>query len=238
MDRFAASVVLAFILAASVAASAPPPPLMLNAAFGAPYTTLTDDGLLDRLLAEAGRRIGRRIDVQALPAERALLNANAGVEDGDAMRIAGLSRLYPHLDQVPEVLFEMELVAFAREPLPMDQGWASLEGLEVAVVTGWKIVEANTDPGNCTAVRTPELALDLVARGRADVAVLGRRYGLAVLDAEHHAALRPLAPPLATLPMFIYLHHRHAALVDPLAEALRAMKADGTYARILEGGPR
>ena len=38
--------------------------------------------------------------------------------------------------------------------------------------------------------------------------------------------------PLTTTEMFMYLHVKHANLVEPAARALRAMKADGTYQRI------
>ena len=40
-----------------------------------------------------------------------------------------------------------------------------------------------------------------------------------------------IEPPLDTRAMFIYLHKRHAALAPKLAEALRALKADGSYDR-------
>jgi polar amino acid transport system substrate-binding protein len=44
--------------------------------------------------------------------------------------------------------------------------------------------------------------------------------------------IRVLEPALATEPMYLYLHVRHADLVDRLATALRAMKADGRYRQI------
>jgi polar amino acid transport system substrate-binding protein len=44
--------------------------------------------------------------------------------------------------------------------------------------------------------------------------------------------MHPLAPPLDTREMFIYLHRRHAPLVPKLAEALRAMKREGFYRRV------
>jgi polar amino acid transport system substrate-binding protein len=40
-------------------------------------------------------------------------------------------------------------------------------------------------------------------------------------------------PPLASVPMYMYLHRKHADLVDDAARALREMKADGTYASIV-----
>ena len=39
-------------------------------------------------------------------------------------------------------------------------------------------------------------------------------------------------PALQSLPLYLYLNSRHAALVPKFADALRAMKQDGTYARL------
>ncbi|MDO8934039.1 MAG: hypothetical protein Q7U97_16730, partial [Rhodocyclaceae bacterium] len=49
---------------------------------------------------------------------------------------------------------------------------------------------------------------------------------------ERGIKAKMLQPPLATTEMFMYLHTKHARLVEPAARALRAMKADGTYQRI------
>jgi ABC-type amino acid transport substrate-binding protein len=34
--------------------------------------------------------------------------------------------------------------------------------------------------------------------------------------------------------MFLYMHKNHQDLLEPLAHALRSMKQDGTYARIVK----
>jgi polar amino acid transport system substrate-binding protein len=42
-----------------------------------------------------------------------------------------------------------------------------------------------------------------------------------------------LSPALKDVDMYLYLHKKHEALVPRLAKALRDMKADGTYNRIM-----
>ncbi|MDZ7760731.1 MAG: hypothetical protein U5L00_10805 [Desulfovermiculus sp.] len=42
-----------------------------------------------------------------------------------------------------------------------------------------------------------------------------------------------LEPPLASRNMYLYMHKKHRHLVELLAGALRRMKQDGTYARIV-----
>ncbi len=41
-------------------------------------------------------------------------------------------------------------------------------------------------------------------------------------------------PPLIKREMFAYLHKKHAPIVDKAAAALVAMKADGTYQKIID----
>ena len=41
-------------------------------------------------------------------------------------------------------------------------------------------------------------------------------------------------PPLASVDMYMYMHKEHAHLVPKLAQALKDMKADGTYRKIFD----
>lgn len=70
------------------------PALALNTAVYAPITSPAHDGVLALLYAELFRRAGVPVTLQAASAERALLNANSGVDDGDVARIAVLEGTY------------------------------------------------------------------------------------------------------------------------------------------------
>ena len=59
----------------------------------------------------------------------------------------------------------------------------------------------------------------------ADGVALSRKLGLQGVVA--------LSPTLKDVDMFLYLHRRHLAWVPKIAQALRDMKADGTYNRIM-----
>ena len=71
----------------------------------------------------------------------------------------------------------------------------------------------------------------LLALNRIEVA-LSRWMGEALIRQQGIKGVHALEPPLATREMFIYLHKRHAALAPKLAEALRAIKAEGLYDRL------
>jgi len=43
-----------------------------------------------------------------------------------------------------------------------------------------------------------------------------------------------LQPPLADKDMFLYLHKKHRNLIPRITASLRAVKADGTYQRLVD----
>jgi polar amino acid transport system substrate-binding protein len=82
-------------------------------------------------------------------------------------------------------------------------------------------------------VDKPEQLFLMLDGGRIDLALYTRADGIALARSMGLAAVAPLAPSLKDVDMYLYLHKRHEALVPKLAQALREMKADGSYNRIL-----
>jgi polar amino acid transport system substrate-binding protein len=72
-------------------------------------------GFLDALAQEVFGRIGFDATVVRLPVERALINADAGIEDGDMFRAPGFEKDYPNLVQIPEKVLDFEFVAYATQ---------------------------------------------------------------------------------------------------------------------------
>lgn len=192
----------------------------------------TTPGFLDRLAAEAFGRLGAEAVVQHLPGERALLNADAGIDDGDMMRIGGLQAEYRNLVQVPEKIFDFEFTAFARRPDVQVGGWADLARHAVGYVIGWKLYERQVQGvRDLAVVRSDELLFPLLDSGRADVVLLERWQGL-WLARRLRQPVRLLQPALASAEMFVYLHRRHRAMVAPLARAFAELRRDGTWQRL------
>jgi len=128
-----------FLLASSVC-HADMPVLTLNDSNEPPYTTDDRKGFVDAVAIEAFRRAGVQLRLVRLPAERGLINANAGTEDGDLTRIAGLDVLYPNLIQVPEKLSDWEFVAFSKNPT-LTAKLDVLRTQPIGHIRGWKIYE-------------------------------------------------------------------------------------------------
>ncbi|HLD13877.1 MAG TPA: transporter substrate-binding domain-containing protein [Burkholderiales bacterium] len=227
--RFA-MLAVAMLLAAPVFAAAPRV-LVLNDTNEPPFTTETGDGFLDIVAREAFRRAGVELRLVKLPAERALLDANAGIEDGDLVRIAGLEKQYPNLIRVPEKLVDWAFTAFSKNP-PIPSNWPAIRQHAVGYIKGWKIYEQNlAGTGNTIAVESSEQLFRLLALDRIDVALYSHWMGLALIQRQGMKDVYVLEPPLATREMFIYLHKKHAVLAPKIASALRALKAEGFYDR-------
>lgn len=220
------------LLMAGLARAADMPVLVLNDTNEPPFTTADGQGFLDAVAGEAFRRAGVRLRLVKLPAERGLINANAGVEDGDMVRIAGLEAHYPHLVRVPEKLLDWEFAAFGKNAA-LPARWETLRDRPVGHIRGWKIYEQHFAgaPRVVTAETSAQLFRQL-QRDRIEVALYERWQGLSRIRREGLSGMHALEPSLARREMFIYLNKRHTALAPKLAAALRAIKAEGLYDRL------
>lgn len=223
---------LLLLLAAMPAARAEP--LRLTSGVGAPYFQFDKKGFLDLLVPEVFRRIGVEAEaVQYVAAsERSMANANSGIDDGIAMRIVGLEKIYPNLIRIPEKVIDNDFVAYARELRFATTGFDTLRGHEVAYIHGWKVFEAAV-PADIRATKAKDATqlFSLLENRRADLILFERWQGNQILR-ERGIEAHMLRPPLVSTEMFMYLHKKHAHLIEPAARALRAMKADGSYRRI------
>ena len=192
-------------------------------------------GYMTRIAREAFGRIGVDTKVTALPGERALLNANGGLDDGDLLRIPGLEKAYPNLIRIPAKVMDFEFVAFTRADSDIRiNSLADLKPYTVAYVTGWKLYENLVkEAQEITTVRgLPEL-FTLLNMGRVDVVLAERWQGLwAARQIGVEVSMQ--TPPFRVSDMYIYLNQRHANLVPKVAEAIAQMKADGSFQRIVE----
>lgn len=230
MGRIVLTVILLLWQAAPLFAQ---PPLTLNTFAGPPLSTPEQGGYYDRILLAAFQRLGVPITIGHLPAERSLMNADAGIDDGDFVRIAGLEKKYPNLVMVPEPLDAFHFVAFIRHLTLKTVDWSSLQPYRIGIVRGWKILEENlAGVRELTMAKNQMQLFMLLKNGRIDAAIYAREEGWGLIRRFGISDAAVLSPPLAVRPMHLYLHKKHAGLVAPLAAELRAMKQDGTYATI------
>jgi polar amino acid transport system substrate-binding protein len=210
--------------------------IVLSSGVLEPYTTPDRKGFLDQLIVAVFREVGMQAELIIYPTatERGMLNANEGVDDGLAMRVAGLEKQYPNLIRVPEDVAVNDFVGYTLgKPFATDN-WNALTPYVVSYIIGWKVFEQNVPKGKeLTLVRDADQLFGMLTAKRADVVLYERWQGLAKSRAMG-LQVTVLEPPLVRTKMYIYLHKKHAALVPRVAEALAKMKLDGSYQKIFD----
>ncbi|MCI5138844.1 MAG: ABC transporter substrate-binding protein [Candidatus Electrothrix sp. AR1] len=232
-------IIFIFYLLTSGVAFAAMPRLVLNTSYTAPITAPDHSGVLDLFYQELFKRLDGEFEIQYLPAERALSNADRGIDDGDVCRILGLDEKYTNLVRVPEVIMQYEHVIFSREADFKVTGPDDLKPYDVGIVKGWKIIEWNTTTARTvTSVDGGEQLFAMLADRRLDLAVIERMTGMMHIRNFGLKNVRILEPAFLTGDWHLYLHKKHRNLVPIINNEIRRMKDDGSHWRIFDSASK
>ena len=228
---FAALIVSIFIQLVPLAAEEP---FTISNSYQNLLSNDQETGILDRIFKEVFGRLGMEVELVFTPTNESLADVNAGIIDAEANRIAGMGELYPNFRRVPEPNMTMEFVAFSKEEHEFD-GWESIQGFDIGIVRGWKILENHTqDFPYVITVPTEVELFTMLEKGRIDLALYAKLTGYACLKEMDLPHIAHLDPPLETRNMYLYVHKKHADLTDDIARVLREIKSDGTYEQIVD----
>ncbi|MCH8623073.1 hypothetical protein [Undibacterium sp. TS12] len=191
-------------------------------------TTFGNGGPMEKnaaiYLTDAYKKLGVKIEFVNLPGNRALQESNSGRLDGELMRKAGLSNEYPNLMQIPVALATTNTVAFALDKnIALDKGWASLREHSFSYETGTKIIEQNTQ-GFTTgfAELNIKAAFKQMLNRHVELIVIDENTGLQLVkEMGLENTVYMLTPPVSTIPLYHYLHKKHAVLASKLEALLR-----------------
>ena len=198
------------------------------------YHSPEQTGLVDELVEQALQRMGYGLHVLTVPTERSLKMAEAGLADGELLRTRAIEEYFPTLLRVPESLASNEFVVFSRDTIDLGKGWQSLSGKSVGIIFGMKIIEKKVPASALvTKVKDETQLFALLQKKRIDYAVFIRDIGQYYLHKNNIKGLVVSDISLESVPSYIYLHPKNAALVPRLASALQAMKQDGTFQKLV-----
>ncbi len=208
--------------------------LIIGTSYKVLLSTPAQDGMLDKIAKEAFQRIGIRIELPYLPTERSISAANDGLHDGELNRVKGLENIYPNLIRVDENMMDFEFVGFTKHASVEGGSWNRLQPFQLGIIKGWKILEANvgTFP-HVTYFYSAEDLFNGLNLNRIDIVLYGKLMGFAVISEMGLENIKIITPPFASKKMYMYLHKKHQALIPELSHALRQMKQDGAYERIV-----
>ncbi len=187
----------------------------------------------ERVLKEAYSRIGVELELEDLPAERALVYASEGKTDGEFARIAGIEQNYPNLVMISVPIVYEDIVVYSKEVDFTVDGWESLAPYSINFIRGFKLAEIKTEGMNVEMVNTIEQAFLKLNAGRTDV-VVDLRSAQCVLPTLDVSGITALEPPLTQIVMYHYLNTGHKALAAKLEEELKRMAQDGDLKAIQE----
>ncbi|WP_457324470.1 substrate-binding periplasmic protein [Roseateles sp. P5_E11] len=221
--------VLAAMALDAGAAGALPSTLRLARLDGVP-----DQRIGSEILKVAYARLGIDLQFVAVPALRSLLESSEGRLDGEVQRILNVEVQYPTLLAVRPSINYIEPAAFVKKLDFKIQGWPSIAAYQVGIVRGVGSSEAGTQGmSRVTAVPSMEALMRMVAAERIDVAVNDRLSGMLILQQLGlQGEVHPLDLPLQHIPLYHFLHVRHAELLPRIEETLRGMAASGELEQI------
>ena len=212
------------------------PTFRLNAGTTEPLSSsnANGDGFYNQLSAEIFKRLNIKLTFIRLPSQRALIHANKGIDDANIARIKGLEKKWPNIIRVPESVITWEFTAFIRGQNTKINGWNSLKSYSVGHMNGWQIYEKKAAVAKkVIKSNSPRQLFELLKNGRIDLALFERSQAPYWFNKLKYSA-RPLTPPLAVKPLYIYVHKKHKNLVPKMAKVISEIKQDGTYQKIFD----
>ena len=190
------------------------------------------------VLEAISEEIGVEFTTQSLPLKRVFseLRANSGGYTGALAHVDGLEKKIVGLIKIPEPYGTVSSVAVARENFNLD-GWKSLGELRLCHRAGMKVIESKIVAHKYKSYGLTDLeqGLRFVARNRADVFLTPALLIDKVLQKPEFkdAGLRILEPVLSTHSFYTYMVKGNEELAEKYNNGLKALKANGTYKRIL-----
>ncbi|QTH64012.1 transporter substrate-binding domain-containing protein [Psychrosphaera ytuae] len=188
-----------------------------------------------KILPKVYQRLGFNVEVKSLPANKVENLLYLGFIDGEIMRIESYGDNNDRVIRVPTPYYQLQTMAFVNKnrKIPI-KSIKDLQGLKVAVVKGVKHTE-NATKGleSVVALTNTKQILKLVDKGRVDVALTNTIDGLVAIERLSLNNVVSLDQPLATEPLYHYLHKSNEALVPKVDNQIKMMKESGELAVLI-----
>ncbi|MFA9217762.1 MAG: hypothetical protein ACEQSK_11740 [Sphingomonadaceae bacterium] len=196
--------------------------------------------LFQLVATDAFSRLGYQVEVRNYPALRASREADAGRVDGEAGRSLQYGAVHPQLQLIDEAVVTIRMAAFVTDPAIKVNGWDSLQErpYRVSYRAGYELprlrLQQMVGAARLHAVVEGQAGMQSLALGLTDVYIDTHEFGQMLIDKmpERYSQVR-VAGWVEHLPLYFYLHRRHAALIPRLAAILKEMRVDGALERYL-----
>jgi ABC-type amino acid transport substrate-binding protein len=197
------------------------------------------------IYSEAFKRLGYHFKLVNLPGERSMVDANSGVVDGEAARIASLdSNKYPNLIRVDESIFVIKEGAYSTDTSIRINGWESLraKGFKVGLFKGIKSIEQKLpqylEKKDIVTLTSFEQCLKMLQARRIDLFIIGTAMEESrPMKSDEFKDVKRVGI-VEEKKVYAWFHKRHKKLVSQLADTLQAMKTEGTFQNLVKKAKR
>jgi hypothetical protein len=197
----------------------------------------SDSPLTDRaeaVLKAAYAANGIAVVFDKYPLRRSMVLSNAGLIDGEAMRVGELDPAFPNLIRVNTPITYFNMALYARSPCPDVADKDGLAGHHVAYERG--VIAFERWLGHIPTAEAADTGdvLKMVKLGVVEYGLLVDIEGDAGLHDLNYAGLCRVHPFAVRVDLYHYLHRKHQELAVKLEKTLAAMARSGEIERINE----
>lgn len=187
------------------------------------------------VLKAAYANLGITAKIHRLPAQRSLIESDAGNSDGEVGRIREVGDQYYNLIRVLYPIGKIEYVAFVADESLTFSNVSDLRPYKIGILNGFKFAERATAtmPDVYRGASWDNL-FDLLQSNRLDVVFAPKRALLTQWNRSVYKEIKPPSQVLATDYLYHYLHERHSRLAPEISKQLEAITVSGEADRLRE----
>lgn len=207
----------------------------INTSDKPPYSSVDNSGIYDLIISHVFNELGVAFNINHLKSARSIENVDIGIDDAEFARIKGLSAQYPNLEIVDEKLIDFLFTGFLKDPNIRITNWNSLKEYNIGFMRGWKIYEKNvTSDRSIHIVDSENELFKMLIHNRVDIILYEKLRGYDYMKKNGITGVHALANPLSVRGMYLYVNRKHSSLIPTIEGALKKMKRNGDYQKILD----
>lgn len=190
--------------------------------------------LLKNILKEVSKRAGFKLDFQILPNKRSLINANSGINDGEAARIEKISNMYPNLLKVDVSMHSIDIVVITKKKLLIKK-ISDLKKYQIGIIRGLKITEeiaAGLDTNKVIKATDYKSLVRMLTLGRIDAIIVNKLGAYTDLKEFKNETFYLWSKPIISPKLYTHLNKKNKSLIPKFEKAYRSMIKDGTLERM------
>jgi len=180
-------------------------------------------------------RMKREFKLISIPGKRASILLKNNEIHAEFTRVSEYAKKVPSAIKVAEPIIELSHYAYSIQKNFEVDGWGSLKPYRTVAMRGAWIIEIFMSEQNVSLMDSMDSAFKFLLSGRADIYVANSIQADMFLASENYAeqGIKRLEPAIFTSREYTFFAKGYPELAQRYELALKSMKADGSYNKIL-----